>query len=46
MKKYKLTNEAKETLKEILLNLLIGPLAVIYFIITVLFGLLLYCMVI
>lgn len=46
MKKYKLTNEGKEILKEILLNLLVGPMAMICFIATVLFGLLLYCMVI
>lgn len=46
MKKYKLSDEAKEILKEIALNLLIGPLAVLGFIGLVLFGLFLYCWVI
>ena len=46
MKKYKLTNEGKEILKETLLNLLVGPMVMICFIATVLFGLLIYCMVI
>ena len=42
MKKYKLKKEYKDAIIDIALNLLVGPLALLGFIITVLFGLLIY----
>ena len=44
MKKYKLSEEGKEILKGVLIEILIGVLATIGLAFTIMIGLMLYCM--
>lgn len=46
MKKYKLTDEGKEILTSILMEMLIGIFAIIGLVLTIALGLFLYCIVI